>query len=432
MADAVNANRDAALRRRLPANDASPKQDDAAFTPLERPKTEPGDKSIVVAYTYWMLGGMFGLHHIYLERPTQAFLWSTTGGLGLMGYLRDAWRIPAYVAQANQDDGYYLQHFDLANAPAKGKPGIFSWMTLLLLVMPTYYRWVVVNTIPRLNDERVENYDAIQAVVGALTVAVSTYLIGHIQYRKSGSFAYALFGAAAGEALTLYLTYDDPAEDWDPKTGFYPGWLATFAAFICFSWSKTYTRAPRKGKKTSCGKSCKNYTTMFFAVFAFWACLGVGSYNNLVMENDDGEMYRFKESIDEIYNSPVWAQLGSQLNVLYQTAQKDGFEEFWKEFMSKLDMDGKWAEENAYETLGVDQDADQATIKKAVRKLQKKYHPDICKEDKDVCVDKFQKVQEANNLLNERSKSKAQANAKQDMSGTRRKKKSRRTRKQRG
>lgn len=49
-----------------------------------------------------------------------------------------------------------------------------------------------------------------------------------------------------------------------------------------------------------------------------------------------------------------------------------------------------------------------------------------------MCVDKFQKVQEANNLLNERSKSKAQANAKQDMSGTRRKKKSRRTRKQRG
>ena len=34
-----------------------------------------------------------------------------------------------------------------------------------------------------------------------------------------------------------------------------------------------------------------------------------------------------------------------------------------------------------YETLGVNKSADQQTIKKAYRKLAKKYHPDLNKED---------------------------------------------------
>ena len=33
-----------------------------------------------------------------------------------------------------------------------------------------------------------------------------------------------------------------------------------------------------------------------------------------------------------------------------------------------------------YEVLGVDKSADEKTIKKAYRKLARKYHPDVCDE----------------------------------------------------
>ena len=53
----------------------------------------------------------------------------------------------------------------------------------------------------------------------------------------------------------------------------------------------------------------------------------------------------------------------------------------------------------AYKTLGVDEDSDLATIKKAYRKLVKKYHPDIIKaqgKSEDYIQEATQKVQEIN------------------------------------
>jgi molecular chaperone DnaJ len=55
-----------------------------------------------------------------------------------------------------------------------------------------------------------------------------------------------------------------------------------------------------------------------------------------------------------------------------------------------------------YEVLGIKKDADQAEIKKAYRKLVKKYHPDVNKEDG--AEEKFKEVQEAYEILSDESK----------------------------
>ena len=52
-----------------------------------------------------------------------------------------------------------------------------------------------------------------------------------------------------------------------------------------------------------------------------------------------------------------------------------------------------------YEVLGVDKNADDATIKKAYRKLAKKYHPDINKDPG--ATEMFTKVNEAYEFLTE-------------------------------
>ena len=56
-----------------------------------------------------------------------------------------------------------------------------------------------------------------------------------------------------------------------------------------------------------------------------------------------------------------------------------------------------------YETLGVDRDASDAEIKKAFRKLARRYHPDVAK-DKDVAEEKFKAVNEAYEVLSDPEK----------------------------
>lgn len=44
------------------------------------PQQPIGQKSVWKAYLLWLFGGIFGLHHLYLRRDTQAFLWWATLG----------------------------------------------------------------------------------------------------------------------------------------------------------------------------------------------------------------------------------------------------------------------------------------------------------------------------------------------------------------
>ena len=55
-----------------------------------------------------------------------------------------------------------------------------------------------------------------------------------------------------------------------------------------------------------------------------------------------------------------------------------------------------------YEVLGVDKSADEKTIKKAYRKLARKYHPDVC--DEEGAEDKFKEVSEAYAVLSDSEK----------------------------
>ena len=56
-----------------------------------------------------------------------------------------------------------------------------------------------------------------------------------------------------------------------------------------------------------------------------------------------------------------------------------------------------------YEILGISKDADQQEIKKAFRKLAKKYHPDLNPDDKGSEV-KFKEVNEAYEVLSDEEK----------------------------
>ena len=56
-----------------------------------------------------------------------------------------------------------------------------------------------------------------------------------------------------------------------------------------------------------------------------------------------------------------------------------------------------------YDVLGVARNASDAEIKKAFRKLARKYHPDVAK-DKTTAEDKFKEINEANEVLSDPEK----------------------------
>ncbi|SFV51544.1 DnaJ-class molecular chaperone CbpA [hydrothermal vent metagenome] len=55
-----------------------------------------------------------------------------------------------------------------------------------------------------------------------------------------------------------------------------------------------------------------------------------------------------------------------------------------------------------YETLGISENATESEIKKAYRKLARKYHPDICKEPE--CEEKFKEINAAYEVLSDKEK----------------------------
>ena len=62
------------------------------------------------------------------------------------------------------------------------------------------------------------------------------------------------------------------------------------------------------------------------------------------------------------------------------------------------------AKRDYYEVLGVSKSADADAIKKAYRKLAKKYHPDANPDNKEEAEEKFKEVQEAYEVLSDDNK----------------------------
>lgn len=58
-------------------------------------------KSLLLAYLLWFVGGPFGLHKFYLERPGMGLVYFFTFGLFMIGWIVDLFTLPYQVRVAN-------------------------------------------------------------------------------------------------------------------------------------------------------------------------------------------------------------------------------------------------------------------------------------------------------------------------------------------
>ncbi|XP_013782612.1 dnaJ homolog subfamily C member 22-like [Limulus polyphemus] len=335
-------------------------------------------KSLYVAYVLWFFGGFYGLHHFYLQRDRQALVWwMFVGGYFGLGWLRDLWRLPEYVKDANEETGYMEK---LAKKMKKDDKPSSSFVRYCgQLIVSDAFGYLVLAAIP---SEHVPDWShPLLAVFVPLAVAIGIHLVGNIG-REQGSFWWPLLGA--------YLTY--PLYFWSLNSVF---WTSLFSQCF-FNWySKKWRRKPLPRRHI-----CKRLLVLTFCGALYISLWGSWLYFNCTVTDQSGDEIKCRDAAKNFFTSPMWQEFKSVMKDIYVFAQYNGWKEIWHQLIQAFDPQG---EVNALKVLNLDSSATQEEITAHYRKLSRQWHPDRHKDPgkKQVAQEKFIEIQRAYEVLSQ-------------------------------
>ena len=337
------------------------------------------NKFSLIAYAIWLFVGWFGLHHFYLGRDRQGVLWLTSfGGLFGLGWLRDFWRIPLYVRDANEESGY----MELLGAEIKyyGKPSI--WLNLHRIVGQVmfgyFYRGLVYYCIP----EEMAGPGLVLLVI-PIGTAFGTYMVSNVG-RMQSSFLYSLIGAYTGELLfgephLLYVEMSTPS----------------IAVGVSMLFSTLGWQYRRHKEQHSC---CKRMFVWAVLFTVFCGLLTSGIYFNGTVETENGETIKVREALNNFLKSPHWHQMKRSSWKVYEDYKEEGWEGVQRRLVILADVEG---EERALSVLGLEKGVGGKEVKERYHELAKEWHPDHHQgETKVYAQERFMEIKEAYNTLN--------------------------------
>nr|CAD7395701.1 unnamed protein product [Timema cristinae] len=346
-------------------------------------------KSMLTTYILWFIGGVFGLHHLYLGRDAQAFLWwCTLGGYVGCGWLRDIFYIPEYVSDANEDVKFIRKH--VARVRQHDKPPFSSVRFFGMFVVAYLWSSVVTMAIP---EEHIGGINwrflivlaplacALEDNIG-LIYFLGVWTVGNIG-REQGTIWWPLVAAYA--TFPLYYYFEDDTTAYS---------LMTFVSSLAFdTWSKKWRRTPPKKKSLA-----KRITTLTVCGVLYLSLWGSYFYFNTKLTDSEGEEIPVREAIHHFFTSPWWVDLKQSLHDTYVYAQHHGWVETWRQIIDLSDPHG---EQNAYKVLGVSGAASQSEIRLKYRELSREFHPDKVKdpEKRREAQEQFMEIQQAYETL---------------------------------
>ncbi|XP_054712590.1 dnaJ homolog subfamily C member 22-like [Uloborus diversus] len=335
-------------------------------------------KSLFITYFLWLVGGLFGLHHFYLGRDFHAFVWwMTVGGYFGAGWVRDLWRIPEYVQDANDDPAYMEK---LAETMRKlPKPPTNSVRYFGQLMVADALGYLFLGALPRDFIEPVY-LKTLNACLVPLAVALGIYLVGNIG-RHEGRLKASVLGAYL--TMPLYWWLESPV------------FLTSFASASLFnSYSKQWRRTPRQQKSL-----WRRITFLVLAGLLYSSLWASWLYFNCEITYGKEEVpVKCREAAKHFFKSPLWQEFVKVMKEMWRVFISHGWREVWRELVEALDPTG---EANAYKVLGLSESATQEQIKSRYRKLSREWHPDKWKDanSKQVAQEKFIDIQQAYELL---------------------------------
>jgi|Transcript_84904 DnaJ family protein C protein 22 len=334
--------------------------------------------SLVGAYFLWLCGGLFGVHHFYLKRDYQAFLWWTTlGGLGF-GWLRDSWRIPDYVAELNKDK-FYMEVLQTKKSYEEAYPSLwrsYGYARVLgqLLFGGLYYCTAFKAATVILTDQEhgfpaygIQAPAFLPSLFAYVGGFIGVYMVGHTHTYIEPSWRYCLGGFVIGGIIF---------------SGTGAVWLGTIAG----NWKRQWISQPAPHK------------SMFRRImrFSFAATVWLLAWTLIVFflefdvtdeQTKQPRTVRVRDAFIHVYRSRFWEKAWSHFKESYD---KGG----WNGILNSLDVSG---EKHAREVLGVSRDATEKEIKSAYKKLARQWHPDRNKDPQ--AKSKMEEINAAHTLL---------------------------------
>ncbi|KAM0724393.1 DnaJ-like protein subfamily C member 22 [Formica fusca] len=339
-------------------------------------------KSMFGTYLLWLFGGLFGAHHVYLGRDDQAFVYiSTFGGYIGFGWLRDIYRIPAYVADAN-DDPKFIQDFK-RKVRANRKPPFSTARFAAETAVAYFWAELFNNAIPQ---EEIYGFNFRQLLILVpAVIALGVWTVGNIG-REQGSIWLAL--------ATAYLFYPTLYYIGDDTMWIFLMVIASSLSFDTFS--KQWRLKPKKKRSF-----VRRMTVLGLALMLYFIVIGSYLYFNAVITDSEGEEIKLSEAIQHFLTSPIWTDLKASLEATWNHAKHQGFWATWAQLVDLTDPRG---EINAFKILGLSQTASQNEVTARWRTLSRDNHPDKVKgseEERRKAQEKFMEIQQAYEILSQ-------------------------------
>ncbi|WAR10060.1 DJC22-like protein [Mya arenaria] len=334
--------------------------------------------NIVVAYIFWLFGGPFGLHHFYLGRDRQAFVWWISLGGLFLGWFRDLWRLPEYIYEANRDPRFVAEFADRRRRHEKPPWSIvrFAGQIFIGMLLGYLFRLAIAEKV-------LQEFDPIfkiilSVVLPVLGTSVGVKLVANIGHRKC-NMKWCVLGAMIS---IPWLLNDQPSVS---ATALFSSFLASY---------KTEWDPDRKRPKGAC--TCIKRAT----VLTFCCCIYVLLWTSAIVFNvhvttSDGTEVPIEEALKNFFNSPAWKDFKKSFWEVYNVCNTKGWDFCYRQI---LEFEG--------ESPTPEQ------IKSRCRKLGSKWHPDKhkTKEEKKVAQEKFIEIQQACDILNTMRKRRTEKN----------------------
>lgn len=281
------------------------------------------EKTLRSAYICWLLGGIFGFHHLYLGRKKQAFIWMTTFGGLLIGVIRDLYRIPAYIREANYEANYLLQ---LIKRQSQLKsPSFQASRFFASFVVGTLFDYITKNAIPTTSslisaDEL--TYSIYLRHISPLVTALIVYLVSTESPYKC-NFKWPLIASYTG----YFLEYLSGSNLYFVSAG-----LATIFVNWNIKWKKLDEFKDRKSVFLQVLMSFIFITT----AVCFVVIMGTFVLNNTTYESK-GKKVTLRESVSGFFKSKEMSQLKEAINIIWNFYQAHGFRKLVNDFFYGYD-----------------------------------------------------------------------------------------------
>ena len=390
-------------------------------TPTTSSTANNNNVNLPTAYILYFLGGTFGLHHAYLNRPNQALAWYTTLGLFGIGLLRDLFKIPYYVSICRDDQQKDVTARARA-ANVEARDGIPPWFgrMIMMIIFGTYFGFLVSCLVALPRKEENDSNDVlwwtnvVYGLLRAFGCAIGIWLVGNM----GEEMIYTT--KEPKEDNTLLQPDDDLQKGEFMKltqwcTGSFILLNSPALGGILYAVRRRRYRPTMKPQQSSMKRIGKHI--MKCTVFSALMTIAIYNYGSI---NFNGHNVYLSDAVKNAMNSNFWKEFDWEQFRQQQQSGRGGSDYLKKAF----DISGERASRR---TLGVTRDASHAEVRSAYKKLALKYHPDkvgadVTEQEIEETNRQFVKVQEAYDILNgieqDRKKKKRGATTSEDNGGS--------------